>query len=610
MTYLAQHTVGLVALAVCLSLPGCLLERHWLRADPDLRWPARLSLGFGFWIVALFLLALTGGLRRPVLLAVAIATSAVALAACWRRPGALRWPRPSLDAILACAGLAAVLAPLYLLATTPTVSWDANTYHLTVPKLFLAAGGFREIPFNVYSYWPLNVQLLYALAMALQDYVLAKLLHFGFGVLTLLTVVLGCRAFHRGASGALAAAFLLANGVVIFELRIAYVDLAHAFFLLTGFLFMLRALEDQRHMLLLSGICCGLAAGVKVSAVVGSAAVGALYLPRLVREARHGTAPLWSFASRFVAPVIGLWLPWLLRSAWLTGNPVYPFFYGALGGPDWSPELGERFSVWQNSIGMGREPLDYLLLPVRVILSGGPGYPRFDGQLGVFWIAVLPLALWAATQVRLARQCLSVAGLYFVFWALSSQQIRFLIPILPILAIAGGVAIVEILDRLERPAWQRLGLAVVFGATLISAIPGQSRVLAAGYKTLAIYWQAPGDFLASAAHPVFRFIDEQLPRDARVLVLNTNQVFFCQREVLADSFFEASQIANWTSAAKSPAELRRLLEQRGVTHVLLEHRRRDRVDYPPALHQLLRKPSLARQMLRTPDRRFSLFVLL
>ena len=609
MIYLLQHTAALGLLAALLWLPGYILDRHWSRTEPGLRLPARFALGVGCWIGCLFLLAALGRLHRPALLAVAVALVGAAVWTRWhhRFPDRQRPRRPSVGAVLACAGLSAALAPLYLLASTPTVSWDANVYHLTLPKLYLAAGGFREVPLNVYSYWPLDVQLLYALAMAIQDYVLAKLLHFAFGLLTLYTLYAGCRTFHRPASGALAAALLVANGVVTYELRVAYVDLAHAFFFLAGFLFMLEALDRRREALWLSGICCGLAAGVKVTGIVGAGILGALYLPHLLRARRRGEPVVRHFVIHFAAPVIGLWLPWVLRSAWTTGNPFYPFFYDLFGGPDWSSSLTAQFQAWQSSIGMGRTPIDYLLLPVRVILAGGGGYERFDGEIGSFWIVLVPLALWASRSLPLVRRCLFTAGLYFVFWSLSSQQMRFLIPILPLLAMAGAVAVVELLDRLPA-AWRRAGQGLAFAAALAVLISSQGRVLTAGYKTLGIYWQAKGDLKPTAVPPVYAYINRNLPPEAKLLFLNTNQVFFCDREVLADSFFEASQIASWLSPAKNTVEVRRLLKERGVTHVLIEARPRP-IDYPAALAELLADRQLAERLFRSPKGRFSLFAL-
>ncbi len=609
MLYVASHLAGLLILAILCWLAGYALDRL-LAGDfsGDLRFLRRLCLGLGFWTAIAFVLAAVGLLRPGVLGFAALAVVATAIMLRRRPPagapaaGAPTFPPARSWSLLAV--FAALLAPLLSLALTPTVSWDASAYHLTVPRLYLEHGGFREVPFNVYSYWPLNVELLFALALAAGDHVLAKLLHFAFGLATLYALFAGCRTFHRRASGPLAAIFFLANGVVASELRVAYVDLAHAFFLLAGILFMIEALERDRRALWLSGLCCGLAAGVKLTGIAGAAIVGALYLPRLVRR---DPAEIRRFLSRFAAPVLGLWAPWVARTWLLTGNPAYPFFHRWLGGPDWSPRLTDQLQAWQSWIGMGREPIDYLLLPLRVILAGGRGYERFDGSLGVFWIVLVPLVLLYAPRSALIRRCLAVSGLYFVFWSLTSQQMRLLIPALPPLAIAAAAALVELLDRLPR-RWRSATRGLAFAAAATFFVASQGSVLAAGYRTSRVYPRAEGDLLASARHPVWGFVEEELPPDARLLLLNTNQGYDCRREYLADSFFEASQIADWLAPAADLAELRSLLRERGVSHVLLEHQLRGAV-YPPPLEALLRDPAEAVPVYRSEDGRYSVLEL-
>ncbi len=612
MAYLLQHVIALLLLAVVIWLPGWLLGRSTLEVvSPALRPLARIILGLGFWIACIFVLAACG-LLRPAVLWALIGGVIAACVGAWLRAGRpiARFHRPSTASILASVALAAVLTPLALLALTPTVSWDASAYHLTLPRLFLDHGGFRDVPFNVYAAWPLNVQLLFALAMAIQDFVLAKLLHFALGLAVLYALVAGCRAFHRPASGVLAALLFLANGVVILEMRVAYVDLGHALFLLAGVLFMIEALEHDRRTLWLSGLCCGLAAGTKLTGVVGAGIVATLYLPHLIR---HGESALKPFLTRFVTPVVILWTPWVAYTAILTGNPAYPFLHGWFGGPDWGPALSDQLRTWQSSIGMGREPIDYLLLPLRVSLAGDQGYERFDGASAAFWIVLFPLALWFAWRWApgrarvLVRQCLVISVLYFIFWSLSSQQMRLLIPMLPILAIACAVALVEILGRLPE-RWRRAGVAAAFVVTAASLVAGQAPVLAAGYRTLAVYLRAPGDLKATAVHPVYSFVNDQLPPNAKLLFLNTNQRFFCQREVLADSFFEASQITAWLAPASDATAVSGLLADRGVTHILAEHRFRG-ATYPETLLELLRDPELAKPIYRSPDGRFSVFEL-
>ncbi len=631
MSHLLHHGAALLLLAAFGWLAGWVIDGLWLRdAGRELRALRRWCLGLGFWIAVAFLLAAAELLRGSAVLLVAVAV--VVAAAFVARTRRERSPdadsRPRWMGVLGAILAGALLLPFFVLAASPVVSWDADTYHLTLPGLYLEAEGFRPVPMSVYAAWPHNTELLFALAMLTRGYMLAKLVHFGFGVLILGALLAGCRAFHRGAGGWLAMALLLANGVVAFELRVAYVDLAHAFFFLAAFLFMHRALDSDdpeakngwergrpaRHApwLMLSGLCCGLMAGVKVNGIVGAAVIGALCLPRLLAKTRERAlgGELRRLATRFALPILLLWAPWLARSAWLTGNPLYPLFHDLLGGPDWSPRLAEQLSAWHSGIGMGRSPLDTLLLPLRVMLAGGQGYDRFDGEIGSFWIVLLPLAIVFGRRQPLARRCLAAAGLYFVTWGLASQQMRLLIPVLPLLAIAAAVAVVELLDRLPAPSWRRAGAALAGVLVLALVVSAHRDVHAAAPKAFEVYRRADAAQLrASAIHPVYSFIGEELPRDARLLMLNTNHGFFCDREYLADSFFEASQIADWLAPAGADVTaLRRLLADRGITHVVLENRPLG-IAFPPALPALLSDSEQAATLFRSPDGRFVVFAL-
>jgi hypothetical protein len=614
---LLEYGFAFAGLALLAWLPGFALVRGLapLRALGPLSRLAELSLGPAFWMVWVFALASLQALRPSGLAAAAIGWTAVAVGVLRRRSGGgaqsasgTRPPVPGQR--LFAAFLAALLVPFFLRALAPEVAWDASVYHLTVPRLYLEHGGFRAIAFNVYSNWPLATEMLFAAAMLVRDHVLATLVHFGFGLLVCLALLLAGREERQAAAGWLAVALFLANDVVAQELGVAYVDLAHAFFLLAAVLFLHRARrggDGAGSALLLSGICCGVVAGIKVTGIASAAAIGALYLPELVRAARSGllSRRLGGFALRFAAPVLALWLPWLAKAAWFTGDPLYPLLHAWLGGPEWSPALAERFAAWQRSIGMGREPLDHLLLPARVILFGGPGYDRFHGSIGSFWIALLPLTLLAGLRRPLVRGALLVSGLHFVFWALTSQQTRLLIPVLPLLALSGALTVADLLERLEAPRRQTAWRATFAGCALWLVVALGAHV-EAGVGQLARFHRDRDP--APDVPAVYAVINERLPRDARILFLNHNRGFFCQREYVADSFFEASQIADWLAAAQDEADLRRLLDTAGITHVLVEHQPWG-IEYPDALVRLLADPERVQLVHRSDDGRFELVAL-
>jgi hypothetical protein len=48
-----------------------------------------------------------------------------------------------------------------ILNLTPPLSRDALIHHLAIPKLWLKHGGFYEIPWADYSYYPMYINLLY-----------------------------------------------------------------------------------------------------------------------------------------------------------------------------------------------------------------------------------------------------------------------------------------------------------------------------------------------------------------------------------------------------------------------------------------------------------------
>jgi 4-amino-4-deoxy-L-arabinose transferase-like glycosyltransferase len=405
----------------------------------------------------------------------------------------------------------------------------------------------------------------------------------------------------------LAAALFLLNDVVLFEMRAAYVDLALAFFALAAFLCLERWLDkpSARRYLIAAGLACGLLAATKINGIATAACLAVLMLPRLFSGLRSNRRAAASWALAFGLPFAALWLPWLLRTWTLTGNPVYPLLYDRFGGPDWSSQLGEQFLHWQHAIGMGRQPLDWLLLPWRVLTAGGLEYEHFGGRLTPLWLVFLPLALWQARRPGRARRCLVVVGLLFVTWALGSQQMRFLIPALPLVALAVTDGAAGVLAR--RP-WRALAdspalpwIAVVLW---LAAFAGtQNRLAAAGWSHLRLYTTTGFEMPPSApSPPVFHAIAE-LPATATVLLLNTNHLYYCRPTTCwADSFFEASQISDWLGHADGSEAVTKLLRERGVSHVAWSGKPRG-IAYPPAVMGWLGNPAAAQVVFAEgPDR--------
>ncbi len=616
MLRLIEYGAALSCVALAVWLPGrAIVAAGWIKTPMGLSRLTQLVVGISLWTAAIFTLAALNTWNDAALKSLLLAAVGSWI---WVRP---RTPRPAvtvaprgitdparrtLDGVLVVSVVA-----LFLHALSPSVSWDASAYHLTIPRLYNEAGGFRAIPMNVYSNWPLGTELLFSAAMLGKDYVLAKLVHFGFGVLTLLAIALACRPSATG-TGAIGSALWLASPVVLFEFPIAYIDLAEGFMLTAAVLFMLRAKtrpSETESALFLSALCCAWVIGCKISGIAAAGAVGMLYLPELVRSIRTGVAreKFVQFGRSFAVPIVLLSSPWLIKAAWYTGNPFYPFWFDSFGGPDWSVPLGAQFDNWQQGLGMGRGFLDYLLLPVRVLFYTGDAAAAFGDEVGRHWLGIVPFSIAFGMRNPAVRGCLAVSGIYFVFWSLSAQNARFLIPILPLLAIAGALTITTTLARFTASTRQRSIRNAVLVACSASIVWVHLDSWTTGAKLAVLYQMRMSELEQTVVDPVYGFIDRELPKDARLLMLNTNQAFFCRREFIADSFFEASQITAWLGSGSTSAEVLRRLRLRGISHVLRFDQAWGGLEYPASLHQLLNDPNAVQQLYR--EGQFEVFAL-
>lgn len=694
-----------LGMAVLVYAPGYLLSQApVLRAlDGPSRWLGRVVLGLAAWLAALFTLCAVGAFH-PRLVWLLCGLTLGGAAAVWLRTSSWRtiragWRRPPFvpEEALLSGTLTVTLAVLFLICLLPALAADAAVYHLNLPRRWLEAGGFTPVPYNVYSHWPLNLELLFALAMRLKDAALAKLVHWLFGLATLALLYDFTRRRGDRFGGLLAALLFLANPVVLFDLSVGYVDVGLAFFTLAAFCFLEDALRGGRRRaprLLLAGIAAGLLAGTKLTGGVAAACLLPGYLlaagrrdpPRLGAAAAQQTAAgapgvtagapgataggpsatlprpslrptLRELAVFFLLPAVALAAPWLVKSWRDTGNPVYPFLCDWFGGPEWSAALSTQLHDWHRRIGMGRGVADHLLLPFRVVLAGGPGYEHFDGRLHPLWLGLLPAAGWAARGRPEVRRLLLASLLWFVFWAATSQQMRFLIPILPLLSMAGALAVADGLARVASVR-RRRGLAALAAAAAVGTLLGLAAghpggAASAGYEprprkteprpsgsgepaSAAEASTSRGDrFLTGAAGAssgadpfpagaadgrpaaeigadgvpvVLAYVNRELPPDARLLFLNFNEGFYCARAYWADSFFEASQMAELLRPARDAAELAARLRTLGVTHLLWHDRDRG-IAWPPALGDLLADPALARPAYRTPHGRDTVYEL-
>ncbi|MEE8142055.1 MAG: hypothetical protein V3T77_03065, partial [Planctomycetota bacterium] len=353
---LAQHTLD-------AALPLLLLALHlpWASgAARALGGPARsqavhllgsLGLALGG-VMGVAIATLAVGVVSPfLLLGIPLAASLVAHREVPRLLESLR--EASCGVVAGCRTFAgalwlAISMAALAMTLTPAISQDALHYHLAVPRLWLEAGEFTEIPGITYSRFPMNGEMLYLSALALRGEIAAKFFHWfmflacGFSVRCLAT------RFVRPSAANWAAVIFLSTPTVFRVASWAYVEMTLLLFLLLAWEVFLSQRADGVDRSLFMGLLLGLGCGTKYTVLLPAAV--------LVATAIHLAPPrhrVWTGVKSMAGALLGGSF-WYFRNWVEMGNPFYPFLYSIFGGKDWdSARAAEALSALQEWGGSG-----------------------------------------------------------------------------------------------------------------------------------------------------------------------------------------------------------------------------------------------------------------
>ena len=133
----------------------------------------------------------------------------------------------------------------FLLASVPPVSRDALTHHLVVPKLYLQHGKMVELPAIPFSYYPMNLDLLYILPLYFGNDIVPKFIHFLFALMTA-GLLFGFLKKRSGTLYALFGCLMFLSTPVIVKLSITvYVDLGLVFFSTAALIYLIKWSETD-----------------------------------------------------------------------------------------------------------------------------------------------------------------------------------------------------------------------------------------------------------------------------------------------------------------------------------------------------------------------------
>jgi 4-amino-4-deoxy-L-arabinose transferase-like glycosyltransferase len=586
----ARSVLG--ALSVLLAGRGVstVVPRHLMPAQRPLEGLLYL-LAIGLMgLSLLFQLAAYLGAYKP--LPVAILVSALALVgtvSAGRDAAQLKVPYiRGADPYYAAVAVMAVSTAL-VGALAPEIEYDALWYHLWLPSQWLVAGRPIDVVEEYVSLYPLSWDLGYGAALAISGQGAAKLLHFACLPLLGATTWRLARELAPGTSATLAVALTVTTPTLLWEATTAYVDLALAWYLALATLAMARYHRtNDRRWLWLSGLVLGGALAIKHLALVATAILAAILIMR--EWAQTGLRATLRTATLFAVVALAVPAPWYARAFAHSGNPVFPDLYSVFGAEPagrWDDVTERNLAGFKNRFGRSRTVANLARLPWDVTMHAA----RYSGTFGPLFLVLIPAALLRGARVRYRNTVLAACAAYLVVWAspISSFQVRFLIPIVPVLAVVAAAG-AQRLASLGR-ALSRVGPPVVTGMlTILLGLNLPFFIEAhdndrwrSGFWLAHVMGPLPVNVVIGAesreqylqrrvpSYGAWRFINNHLPAEALILTFSGGDHYYAERRRLW-SDATAARPLTWAAMAGSEETVREDLKRSGVTHVLFDRR--------------------------------------
>lgn len=350
--------------------------------------------------------------------------------------------------------LAAASAPGWLWASE-FGGYDVMSYHLQLPKEWVALGAIEPLEHNVYSFFPNYMEgafyhLMVVRGEAIEAVYAAQLLH---AVMALLTAwLVWCFVKKqvgdgRRQSASVAAVVLLGTPWVIVVGSLAYNEMATALMLAAGLL-VYQCSEigpGQRGAAL--GVLAATACGAKLTAV------GLVAVPLGIALLMSTPARQWLHAIAAGVAAGGVALsPYLIGNALACGNPVFPFATSIFGSGHWNEQQVE---IWNRGHMSGLWLAERVMEAWHQLMRYGLGASPYEGEPWYAQWSILPwvvaaavIVLWlvdrrdagnGASQERgVARLLVVVVAIQVLFWiGVTHVKSRFMLP----LVVPGGMIV-------------------------------------------------------------------------------------------------------------------------------------------------------------------------
>jgi hypothetical protein len=485
------------------------------------------------------------------------------------------------------------------MASVPPVSRDDLVHHLAIPKLYLRHGGIFEIPYFSFTYYPMNLDLLYLIPLYFNNDILPKYIHFAFAIVTSLMMYRYLTRRINQEYALLGGLFYLSIPIIVSQSSIAYVDLGLVYFLYAALTYMFKWVEDDFKIkyLVISAVFCGLALGTKYNGLIGllllSLFVPLMYVRYHVGEHSYNLKSI-GYLSIYVFIALIIFSPWMIRNIIWTGNPLYPLYQSVFNRETVSKEMSESDDLTKQPPQMspflirrliyGESGLEIAIIPLRVFFQGIDNNPKyFDGRANPF-LALLPIFAFfgfrnQSRQIKTEKLLMLGFSVFFLLFACAQTdiRIRYFAPIFPPLTVLSMFGLHSLHQHILK---QYFVISKPVQQFIIYAIISIMLILNAKYMVERFNYVQPMGYLKGKVsrdeyiqkfrpeYAAMQYANRNLSSNSKILgIYLGNRGYYSDVDIV----FSVDLLKQLAAKAHSPEEILENLQKRNITHLLINY---------------------------------------
>lgn len=415
----------------------------------------------------------------------------------------------------------------------PELSFDALWYHLTLPKIYLTNHSIFYISGGLfyYSVMPKLTEMIYISALVLQNEILAKFIHYLFGILLMIVLYKFSRKYFSSNLSLLTVCVFCSNLVFNWQSITAYVDLARTFFeTLALFAFINWWEKEERKWLVESAVMMGLAVSVKLLAISSIFIFSFLIIYRFFNKKNKlnlimTNVSIYWFMSLLIA------LPWFVFSFINTGNPFYPLFT----------------SLYRISFNKGD-----LLNSFHFLIDIWHLFTHLADPISPLYIIFLPIIFFVFKKIKTEIKVIAfyaISSLIIWYFIPRSGGGRFILPYLP----AFSILIISVIQVYKNEKLiKKVSMILIITTSLLSIF--YRGVVNAKYIPVILNLESKNQFLSKNLNYSFgdfydidNYFKNHIKLDDKVLLYGFHNLYYVNFPFIDSSYIKKGDKFNYVA---------------------------------------------------------------